>query len=202
MDEIVLRALSKWPNVPAVYGWLSLDRRGNWFIKGEKISNPTVNAFIGRNYERDGEGRWFFQNGPQRVYVSLEYTPFVYRAMNGDDAPLRLECQTGARVTAVSGAWIDEKGALLLQTEHGLGLVHDRDLDRVVYAFVDQSGKPLSEDVLSELMQALQDGHAAALWLKHGVANIKVEPLRSEEVCGRFGFQSRPGAAENQTQCT
>ncbi|MFL6574046.1 MAG: DUF2946 family protein, partial [Burkholderiales bacterium] len=24
MDEIVARSLAKWPNVPAVYGWLSL----------------------------------------------------------------------------------------------------------------------------------------------------------------------------------
>src|ERR1051326_6893112 len=28
MDEIVARSLAKWPNVPAVYGWLALDRRG------------------------------------------------------------------------------------------------------------------------------------------------------------------------------
>ena len=29
MDESVIRALAKWPNVPAVYGWLSLSRRGD-----------------------------------------------------------------------------------------------------------------------------------------------------------------------------
>ncbi|TMH99667.1 MAG: DUF2946 family protein, partial [Betaproteobacteria bacterium] len=29
MDELVARSLAKWPNVPAVYGWLALDRRGN-----------------------------------------------------------------------------------------------------------------------------------------------------------------------------
>ncbi|HET8728586.1 MAG TPA: DUF2946 family protein, partial [Alphaproteobacteria bacterium] len=32
MDESVLRAMTKWPNVPAVYGWLQLDQRGNWLI--------------------------------------------------------------------------------------------------------------------------------------------------------------------------
>ena len=37
MDEMVARSLAKWPNVPAVFGWLELDRRGNWRIKGEKI---------------------------------------------------------------------------------------------------------------------------------------------------------------------
>ena len=79
MDEIVKQGMAKWPNVPSVYGWLSLDRRGNWLIKGERIANPIVADFIGRNYEHDEKGRWFFQNGPQRVFISLDYTPYVYR---------------------------------------------------------------------------------------------------------------------------
>ncbi len=77
MDEIVARSLAKWPNVPAVYGWLALDRRGNWLIKGERIGNPALRDFIGRNYQPDERGRWYFQNGPQRVYVTLAYTPLV-----------------------------------------------------------------------------------------------------------------------------
>src|SRR2546422_6290676 len=66
MDELVARSLAKWPNVPAVYGWLALDRRGNWRIKGQRISNVALREFIARNYECDSQGRWFFQNGPQR----------------------------------------------------------------------------------------------------------------------------------------
>ena len=77
MDEIVARSLARWPNVPAVFGWLELDRRGNWLIKGERIGNAALREFISRNYETDREGRWFFQNGPQRVYVKLAYTPLV-----------------------------------------------------------------------------------------------------------------------------
>jgi len=84
MDEIVARAIAKWPNVPAVYGWLSLDRRGNWAIKGERIRNRLVAEFIARNYGHDAQGRWFFQNGPQRVFVQLAYTPLVYRTRPGD----------------------------------------------------------------------------------------------------------------------
>src|SRR5437762_13798517 len=79
MDEIVLRSMLKWPDVPAVYGWLSLDRRGNWMIKTvagrfERIAHAAVREFIGRNYASDPEGRWYFQNGPQRVFVALDYT--------------------------------------------------------------------------------------------------------------------------------
>src|SRR5690242_19523336 len=75
VDESVARSIVKWPNVPAVFGWLELDRRGNWRIKGEKIANAALREFIGRNYERDERGRWFFQNGPQRVYVRLACAP-------------------------------------------------------------------------------------------------------------------------------
>jgi hypothetical protein len=79
MDDIVKAAIAKWPNVPAVFGWLSLNGRGNWRIKDDPIENEAINEFIGRNYMNDGCGNWFFQNGPQRVYVSLEIAPWIYR---------------------------------------------------------------------------------------------------------------------------
>ena len=107
MDEQVLRGMARWPNVPAVFGWLALDRRGNWLLQGDAITNPTVTAYMGRNYERDGEGRWFFQNGPQRVYLDLEYTPYIYRAVNTPDRPLALQSHTGAELTVLHGDWID-----------------------------------------------------------------------------------------------
>lgn len=195
MDESVLRGMAKWPDVPAVYGWLSLDRRGGWLIKGEHIANPTVCAFIGRNYERDSAGRWFFQNGPQRVFVGMEYTPFVYRVMNADSAPLALESHTGLAVASLSGAWIDENGALLIETEHGIGVIDDRDLDKMLTALIDANGTPLPEAALEEVMQLLQEGRTAPLWLKFGEANVKVEALRSDEVPSRFGFDAEPAAA-------
>jgi hypothetical protein len=84
MDDIVIRAMAKWPKVPVVYGWLSLDRRGRWSIKSgsperpdaashgfEPVTNQKLVEFIGRNYTHDAQGRWYFQNGPQRVYVAL-----------------------------------------------------------------------------------------------------------------------------------
>jgi hypothetical protein len=114
----------EWLNGPryrAVYGWLSLDRRGQWLIKGERISNPTVTAFIGRNYERDERGCWFFQNGPQRVFVELDYAPLVLRVCGAQGAALEFEAHTGKRVATVEGAWLDEDGSLLLSTNLGPG---------------------------------------------------------------------------------
>jgi len=124
MDEIVARSIAKWPNVPAVYGWLELDRRGNWLIKGERIGNPALREFIGRNYEADERGRWFFQNGPQRVYVRLAYTPLVVH-YEGD----RLFDHCGRPVEALE-TLLDDEGSVLIRGEHGIGLLDDRDLGR------------------------------------------------------------------------
>jgi len=124
MDEIVARSLAKWPNVPAVYGWLELDRRGNWLIKGERIGNQALREFIGRNYEADDRGRWFFQNGPQRVYVRPAYTPFV---VHYDEA--RLVDHFG-RPFPPSRVFQDDEGSVLIAGERGIALLDDRDLAR------------------------------------------------------------------------
>ena len=124
MDEIVARSLAKWPNVPAVYGWLTLDRRGNWLIKGERIGNAALREFIGRNYQADGKGRWYFQNGPQRVYVSLAYTPLVVR-YEGEG----LVDHCGRPFTAAE-ALEDDGGSVLFAGSGSVGLLDDRDLAR------------------------------------------------------------------------
>ena len=124
MDEIVARSLARWPNVPAVYGWLELDRRGNWLIKGERIGNAALREFIARNYESDEHGRWFFQNGPQRVYVKLAYTPLVVH-YEGDS--LVDHC---GRAFALNTAYQDDEGSVLLEGESGVALLDDRDLAR------------------------------------------------------------------------
>jgi hypothetical protein len=124
MDEIVARSLAKWPNVPAVYGWLDLDRRGNWRIKGERIGNAALREFIARNYAADAQGRWFFQNGPQRVYVRLAYTPLVVH-YEGD----ALVDHRGKRF-APTEVLQDDEGSVLIAGEASVALLDDRDLAR------------------------------------------------------------------------
>ena len=138
MDDIVKAALKKWPNVPHCYGWLGLDARGNWYmrddriqaagpfpqVKGSRIQHEKLRAFIERNYGHDDAGAWFFQNGPQRVYVELEAAPWVWRVADGDFA---VTSHTGLPATP-RGAWLDEHGRLFLDTDLGFGVVHTLDM--------------------------------------------------------------------------
>jgi hypothetical protein len=133
--------MAKWPNVPAVYGWLSLDRRGNWRNKGEKIGNSALREFIGRNYAADEQGRWYFQNGPQRVYVSLAYTPLVVH-YEGD----RLFDHRGRPFAATAGALQDDEGSVLFPGAGTVALLDDRDLARFADAGV--AAVPVRRDEL------------------------------------------------------
>jgi len=122
MDENVLRSMAKWPDVPDVYGWLSLDRRGNWRIKGEKIGNAALREFISRNYAPDARGCWYFQNGPQRVFVALAYTPLV---LHFEGEALFDHC---GRPFQPEQAFLDDEGSVLMHGKAGVGLLDDRDL--------------------------------------------------------------------------
>ncbi len=186
MDDIVRQAMAKWPNVPDVYGWLSLDRRGNWLIKGESIGNEALIAFIGRNYQHDIEGRWFFQNGPQRVFVALACAPFVYRVASAEHEALALDTHTGLRVNGINSACLDELGTLLLDTGHGPGAVYDLDLDRLSPHFADAHGLALDDDTLEAMLDDTQT--PLALWLRFGDARIKVTRIRSDAIARHFGF--------------
>ncbi len=200
MDDLVLRGMAKWPNVPSVYGWLSLDRRGHWLLKGGRIANPGIAAFFGRNYSCDEQGRWFFQNGPQRVFVALDYTPHVYRVTSATSNALTLASHSGTLVQTIHAAYIDETGQLLLDTNLGIGLMHDTDLETLVPRF-SLTGKPTDEDALAATLDALQGGEDVALELNLGSTRIPVKPVRSSDVPARFGFIARPVQPAGQEEC-
>jgi hypothetical protein len=137
MDDIVKAAMAKWPNVPNCFGWLGLDARGNWYMrddrvqaagpfpgsKGSLLKHEKLIDFIQRNYAPDDEGQWYFQNGPQRVYVELEATPWVWRLQPDG----RVVSHTGVPAQ-VQDSLLDESGRLYLVTDLGLGLVHTADM--------------------------------------------------------------------------
>jgi hypothetical protein len=136
VDESVKAALAKWPNVPHAYGWLSLDARGQWFIKGSRVDNAVIADFIGRNYTHDERGRWFFQNGPQRVYVALAAAPWV---LAFTDTAHSLVTHTGVAVQAIHAATQDAQGRLFLVTDLGPAALDDRALATAI-PLIDDSG--------------------------------------------------------------
>ena len=187
MDDTVIRAMAKWPNTPAVWGWLSLDRRGVWRLKGESIPNRAVVEFIARNYASDGHGRWFFQNGPQRVFVDLAYTPWIY-SLDGRGA---LVTHTGRGCGAVESAWLDEAGTMILLGEAGPGIVDDRDLPAFADRLVDEHGRPVEDEIVAAFI-ASRPGSEPELRLAHEGAHVRVERIESAEVAERLRFDPHP----------
>ena len=141
MDDIVKQALKKWPHVPHCYDWLALDARGDWYmrdervqaagpfprVKGSRILHEKLREFIERNYLCDADGCWFFQNGPQRVYVELEAAPWVWR-LQRQDGVITIRSHTGL-AARYEAAVLDESGRLFLATDLGLGIVHSLDME-------------------------------------------------------------------------
>lgn len=177
MDEIVKAALKKWPNVPACYGWLALDARGDWYmrddriqaagpfpyVKGSRIDHQKLKEFIQRNYLCDAEGSWFFQNGPQRVYVQLEAAPWIMGVHRDGDGHWQVDTHTGAIVDKVNETWVDQEGRLFLATNLGLGLMRSADMD------------------------VAADAVASGVW--------SPQPVDFSELPGRYRYQLMPQAA-------
>jgi hypothetical protein len=169
MDDIVKQALAKWPHVPHCYGWLGLDARGHWWMrddrtqalgsftsgvadaKGSLLKHDKLIAFIHRNYACDEAGRWFFQNGPQRVYVELEATPFVWRVQ--DDFSLIAHTHAdSAQTSRAQRCVLDERGCVYMETDLGFGLVHSQDVRLAADAI--EQGLWVPEEVLARELPA------------------------------------------------
>ncbi len=195
MDDIVKQAMAKWPNVPDCYGWLALDARGAWRMRderaqhlnlpGDKVHQAALLAFINRNYGADERGCWYFQNGPQRVFVNLEATPFIART----DPVLGLTVQTGA-VLAPTAAFLTEAGSLILTADDIVAQVDDRDVVQLLGALSIDGRTAGDEDVLAWL-----EGSKGALVLKLGAVQLAVQRLPADAVPAHFGFVRLPGRA-------
>jgi hypothetical protein len=193
MDEIVHQAMAKWPNVPHCYGWLGLDARGAWRMRderaqhlglaGDKVTQAALLGFINRNIAADDRGCWYFQNGPQRVYLNLETTPYVARS----DPALGLVLQTGAALAALDGAWLTEAGELIVRAGEVVAQLDDRDLAQLMDAFA-IDGRPASDEALL----AWIDGADGALTLAYRGRQVAVARIARDSVPAHFGFVRSP----------
>jgi hypothetical protein len=187
MDEWVQRALQRWPNVPALFGWLGLDRRGRWLIQGEPISHPRIVETINRNYAGDEHGRWYFQNGPQRGYIQLESTPLILRV--GEDQT-SLVTHTGLAVEQIRSCYLDEEGAILLLTEHGAGEISGADLAWALER-MSQDNRPIDDDMLAAALE-VTSGLDTAITLSVGAFKGVMRRLDFAALPSALNFERHP----------
>ncbi|MDY6944525.1 MAG: DUF2946 family protein [Pseudomonadota bacterium] len=197
MDEWVQNALRRWPNVPALFGWLSLDRRGRWLVRGEAISHPRIIEVINRNYAADEHGRWYFQNGPQRGYMQLESAPLILFVCEHGE---HLVTHTGLAVEQVRAAHLDEEGALLLVTEHGPGEVAGPDLQWALDR-LSINEQPLAEESLATAL-ALPSGSDTAITMRVASANLPLRRLDFARAPTALGFDRSPAPREGEKVAT
>jgi hypothetical protein len=194
MDDIVRQAISKWPNVPHCYAWLALDARGNWRMRdercqalglpGDRIRNATLLNFINRNYLHDADGRWYFQNGPQRVYVDLEIAPFVCRS----DPQQGFILHTGQPMPMPRSAVLTREGDLVFALDTACAALDDRDLAACLPRLT-LSGKTFDELALAAWSEDADPGPAAFDWNGQPIPLTRMDRA---ELPQRFGFNRQP----------
>tara|TARA_R110001599_G_scaffold64023_3_gene179021 strand:+ start:647292 stop:647933 length:642 start_codon:yes stop_codon:yes gene_type:complete len=209
MDMIVEQALIKWPNVPHCFGWLGLDARGAWRMQApqnsekpacgiqtkklpsEKIRHPVLLDFINRNYTHDAQGRWYFQNGPQRVYIDLESTPYIART----DPAGHFSLHTGAQMTCVETVWLSEQGKVYLQQKDTVALLDDRDMAQwLTRVYMD--GSIINDEHLLAWLDKPIDEAISFQWQGR---SISIKPIFEQGVAAHFGFIRLPRRANSSS---
>ena len=193
MDEIVKQAMAKWPSVPHCYGWLALDARGAFRMRdeaaqqaklpGDIIRHSALLAFIYRNYTHDERGAWFFQNGPQRVYVDLEVTPFIART----DPVHQFVLHDGEVMSAIDEVCLTEQGQLVLSNGRQIATLDDRDLAQCLPLLKIQ-GRVIDDEQLMQWLASPTDD----LSLRMLKRDVPVRWVNSDRLASSFGFIRRP----------
>ena len=167
-NKHITNAIEKWPNVPECYGWLKLNRRGEWLLKNKKVRHKRTIAFLNENYRVGEDGSSYVQNGPQQVFVALEYTPWVYRFNHHTG----FSTHNHLKVRKINRAMSDEHGNLLIETSYGVGLVDDRDL--------------------GSLSAFLTETITGSDVLEHTGARVPIIKLTEHQITRNYAFQKEP----------
>ncbi len=217
-DDFIQASLDKWPNVPTLYGWLSLTRDGQWRLHpkthilnvdthkqeaGESISSPGLIRFLNQYYFVDEDGAWFFQNGPQRVYVALSAAPWILHLDTDNSA--RLITHTVQTIERIDTWYFDEEGLLYAQTDKGFALIHRRDINALItYLEITEAQLEGLFEQITQLQEMLAlDKHMVsepiATTIKkvhhpiYGDAPLLLLPSKDREKVGQFvAYPNRP----------
>jgi hypothetical protein len=207
VDDSTLSSIAKWPNVPYCYGWLLLDRRGSFRIRneyaqknqlqGDVIQHAGLCESIKKHICLDEHQQYFYQNGPQRVYITFAYSPYVARILPNQEHRWILRNHLDQEITPTR-CFLDEKGNVLLEcvvpitrcikeTElrfveiqhRTVALLHDHDLN----IFSELSNMDFSSCGTLGVFQ----------W--HGV-EIPIEPIMGKDLNKEFQFKATPAASK------
>jgi|APCry1669189534_1035231.scaffolds.fasta_scaffold03538_2 hypothetical protein len=200
MDQHIAQALQKWPKVPHCYGWLSFDRRGEWRIlneyaqehqlTGDLITHAGFKHYIEQHLAHDELGNYFFQNGPQRVFIHLTFSPWVVRFYPLTQGKWEIRTTFGDPVEPL-GCFLDEAGQISFEALYKtrrvtvenhfeeeqvkcVGLLHDHDLE-IFSAF-------------AKIFQNSCGGIGEFLWQK----KLPIEPVLCKEIPQRYRFIAEP----------
>ena len=200
MDQSVLDSLKKWPNVPNCFGWLAIDRRGEWRMRneftqanhlpGDIIRHVALRQFIERHYAVDQSGRFFFQNGPQRVFVTLDYTPWIVRLIPTENTQWQFETTSGEMIQPLN-CLLDENGQIIIEADfriileinnqfvsstiRSIALLHDHDLG-----------------IFSELASITNNACSLNGEFTWKGKTIPIEEVLSSDLPGKFKYQKNP----------
>jgi hypothetical protein len=137
-------------------------------------------------------GRYFFQNGPQRVFITLDATPWIARITPSENGlQLITQCQSPIEASA---ALSDERGNIYIlgkvnqliykqastaqfcNEDHlTVALLHDHDLDH-----------------FSQLAQLHEEACSfGGSWNWQG-KELSLNPVHSSELADRFKFIAKP----------
>ncbi len=199
---LIMKPNIKWPNVPDVYNWLSLDNRGNWLIKREKIHHQGLIDFINASYTKDDTGRWFFQNGPQRVFASLKYTPHVL-SIELVDTNIHFKTQTNEVIEKLDHLWIDNQGRLLGSWKRHIGLISDRDLPMLVshLAYKNKSHSPINENDLEKFIKSTSSQSPTPYVLLVNQKQYDINFIHEDAVHQAFHFNPHPEPPNGSDEC-
>jgi hypothetical protein len=87
-----------------------------------------------------------------------------------------------------------------MDTDHGIGLVHDQDIDPLLLAStIDINGNVVEEGVFDELVALIEQQRPVPLWLRFRDSDVRFEPIHAADVPARFGFKSHPAPPDATT---
>ena len=125
------------------FGWLKLDGRGSWWIKNKRIENPKLISFINSNYFSDDDGRYYFQNGNQRVFVSLAVAPYILRFSEKEIG--RLISHNGLLISKICEIWLNADNRIFFNCENVVGVLDDRETFEFYDMLTDNRGDKISQ---------------------------------------------------------